>query len=386
MFHGNNNMKKKLCTCPLCVKGDYDPGDYMVDLSELKRERPCGVSGLMRVKDEARWVAQSIDSCIDALDELIICYQESTDKTAEIVELKRRQYPDKIRTFFYAPPVYAHNLSKGDFQYATKLPEDSIHLLSNYYNYTLLKAKYRYAVKIDADQIYFSDRLKWLCDAYRNESQQEITLREYMADKYMKIYLILLSSKIRRYLWWMIDFLPFQKTMLEQYNAYLFKQVSRTKYMVILSGINLYKKNGKWGIPAFRENIGLQLAFNGCWDHWIFEISDQTYFYPDYQTYDRQEVNDKITYNGFYKKHRIIERFHHENNLSLYGGFFWYHMKLIDSKVIEGHVIDQKVELADFFKMSLRDLVKTNMLDIRKYHLFSFVCDKNIPSPEKIIK
>lgn len=383
-------MKKEPCTCPLCLKEDYDPADYMVDLSELERERPCGVSGLMRVKDEARWVAQSIDSCIDALDELIICYQESTDKTAEIVELKRRQYPDKIQTFFYAPPVYAHNLSKEDFQYAVGLPENSVHLLSNYYNYTLLKAKYRYAVKIDADQIYFSDRLKRLCDAYRNESQQEITLCEYMADKYMKAFIVLLRCSFNMFSWRLVDFLPFQKTMLEQYNAYLFKQVSRTKYMVILSGINLYKKNGKWGIPAFKDDIGLLSAFNGCGDTLMFQISGQTFFRPVYQTYDRQEVTDKITYNSFYKKHRIIERFHHENNLSLYGGFYWYHMKFIDSKETEGYPIDQKVELTDFLKMPLRALKKKNILDVRnyhfKYHLFSFVCDKKIPSPEEIIK
>mgnify|MGYP000202545570 CR=1 FL=1 len=383
-------MKKKPCTCPLCAKGDYNPADYMVDLSELDRERPCGVSGLMRVKNEARWVAQSIDSCIDALDELIICYQESTDETAEILELKRRQYPDKIRTFFYAPPVYAHNLSKEDFQYAVGLPEDSIHLLSNYYNYTLTKASYRYAVKIDADQIYFSARLKLLCDAYRNESKQKITLGENMAEWCVKIFPILLYHRFKPFTWRLIDFLPFQKTILKQYQSYLLKQVCQTKCMIILSGINLSKRNGKWGIPAFRENLGLQLAFNGGGDHWVFEISDQTYFYPAYQTYDRKEVTEKNIYNGFYKTRRIIEYFHYKNVLPLYGGFYWYHMKFVDCKEVEGHFIDQKVELTDFLKMSLRDLVKNKILDIRKYHfkyhLFSFVCDKNIPFPEEIIK
>ena len=377
-------MKKAPCTCPLCVKGDYNPVDYMVDLSELERERLCGVSGLMRVKDEARWVAQSIDSCIAALDELIICYQESTDGTEEIVEQKRLQYPDKIRTFFYAPPVYTHNLSKEDFQYAGGLPEDSVHLLSNYYNYTLLKARYRYAVKIDADQIYFSDRLKRLCDAYRNELQQKITLGEYMADKYLEIFRIILGMSFNMFFLRLIDFLPFQKTVFRQYNAYLFKQVCRIKCMTILSGINLSKKNGKWGIAGFKENIGTSLAFNGSGDTFIFQISDHTFFSPMYQTYDPKEVTYKIVYNDYYKKYRIIERFHHNNCLSLYGGFCWYHMKFADCEESEGHLIDQKVELVDFFK------IKGNILDIRKYHfkyhLFSFVYDKNIPPVNQIIK
>lgn len=377
------------CTCPLCVKGIYNPVDYMVDLSELERERLCGVSGLMRVKDEARWVAQSIDSCIDALDELIICYQESRDGTEEIIEQKRRQYPDKIRTFFYAPPVYAHNLSKEDFQYAVGLPEDSIHLLSNYYNYTLLKARYRYAVKIDADQIYFSDRLKRLCDAYRNELQQKITLSEYIAGKYLRIFTIILRMPFNMLFLRLIDFLPFQKTVLRQYAAYLFKQVSLTKRPCFLSGINLCRKNQEWGIPEFRNDNSTPLIFNGWGDTMIFWISGKTFFLPVYQTCDRKEATDKIIYIGFLKKYRIIERFHQDESLFLYGGFCWYHMKFADCEENEDDLIGWKVGLADFLRTSLRDLMKSYPLDIKKYHfknhLFSFVYDKNIPSSKEII-
>ncbi|MFR8356037.1 MAG: hypothetical protein ACLVEJ_10515 [Parabacteroides sp.] len=65
-------------------------------------------------------------------------------------------------------PVFSHDLSEEEYGYACSLPEDSIHLLSNYYNYTLSKATYRYAMKIDADQIYFPERMIRLCDAYRS--------------------------------------------------------------------------------------------------------------------------------------------------------------------------------------------------------------------------
>ena len=43
-----------------------------------------GLSGLMRVKDDALTLEASIDSCIDGLDELIITYNDCTDNSAEI--------------------------------------------------------------------------------------------------------------------------------------------------------------------------------------------------------------------------------------------------------------------------------------------------------------
>ena len=56
-----------------------------------------GLSGFIRAKNEAQFIEACIDSCIDALDELIIVYNDCTDETPEIVERKRKQYPDKIK-------------------------------------------------------------------------------------------------------------------------------------------------------------------------------------------------------------------------------------------------------------------------------------------------
>ena len=142
------------CTCEYCSGADYDSSDFFIDLTaNLSKERPIGVSGLLRVKNDEDFLSACIDSCIGPLDELIIVCQPSDDRTQQIVETKRRQYPDKIRAYSYRPRVLSHNLSVEELEYAKKLPSDSIHLLANYYNYTLSKASYRYAVKIDADQI-----------------------------------------------------------------------------------------------------------------------------------------------------------------------------------------------------------------------------------------
>lgn len=43
-----------------------------------------GVSGIMRVKNYAAFIEASIDSCINALDELIIVYNDCSDNSPEL--------------------------------------------------------------------------------------------------------------------------------------------------------------------------------------------------------------------------------------------------------------------------------------------------------------
>ena len=40
-----------------------------------------GVSGIMRVKNDGEFIAASIKSCIDALDELVVVYNDCTDNS-----------------------------------------------------------------------------------------------------------------------------------------------------------------------------------------------------------------------------------------------------------------------------------------------------------------
>ena len=53
-----------------------------------------GVSGIMRVKNDAEFIEASIDSCIDALDELVIVYNDCSDNSPELIYKKQMQYPD----------------------------------------------------------------------------------------------------------------------------------------------------------------------------------------------------------------------------------------------------------------------------------------------------
>lgn len=144
------------CECSQCKNREYDISEYLVledDLKILDNERPLGISGHLRVKDEAMSLAEYIDSCIDFLDELIITYNTSSDNTEEILKNYEKKYPEKIKLFHYKPNIIRYNKDEYNTKYS------QIHYLDNYYNYGLIKIKYKYYVKIDADQIYFTDKL-----------------------------------------------------------------------------------------------------------------------------------------------------------------------------------------------------------------------------------
>ena len=69
----------------------------------------------MRVKNEAQTLAQSIDSCIEALDELIITYHECTDGSVQIIESKKLQHPNKIIVIPY--PYHIIGVGATDEEY-----------------------------------------------------------------------------------------------------------------------------------------------------------------------------------------------------------------------------------------------------------------------------
>lgn len=144
------------CECEQCKNKEFNPEDYIIkeeDFKVLDEERPLGISGHLRVKDEAMSLAECIDSCIDALDELIITYNKSTDNTEEILKEYKNKYPDKIRIYYYAPNLIKYDKDEYNIKYS------SVHYLAEYTNFGYLKIKYKYYMKIDADQVYFTEKL-----------------------------------------------------------------------------------------------------------------------------------------------------------------------------------------------------------------------------------
>lgn len=57
---------------------------------ENRTDRKKGLSGLIRTRNEAKLLGPCIDSCIDALDELIVVYNDCTDNTESVLEEKRK--------------------------------------------------------------------------------------------------------------------------------------------------------------------------------------------------------------------------------------------------------------------------------------------------------
>lgn len=360
------------CNCPLCQKSTHNPADYYVDISELDNPRPVGVSGLMRVRNEEQFVAASIDSCIDALDELIICYQECTDRTPEILELKRQQYPNKIKLYFYAPHIYTSNLSQQQYEYAYALPDHSPHLLSNYYNYALSKSSYSYAMKIDADQLYFGQRLKLYCDAYRSPGGSKPSLREHIAGR------LSYNNSIRYCIYPSLIFANLCAPLLERsgsfmryYEGYILKRIANEKPMLTMSGINVCRNDDTLGVPYNLDPHQRIFSSNGDHDHLIFRVSSQTYYYP-FRNFRHPS--------GSLISRILIESFHRDKGIMLQGAFMWHHLRFFGNKNLRKFNI---IPYTDFRAASPSKLKKLKQLSIIKFMqrpiLLLLKYDRNYP-------
>ena len=105
-------MMEVKCTCQFCLSSQYS-----VDIASFSQKRRCGVSGILRVKNDAEFLADSIESCIEALDELIIVYNDCTDQSPEIIKIKAKQYCNKIKYYEYKPKIYSNNLSEEEYKF-----------------------------------------------------------------------------------------------------------------------------------------------------------------------------------------------------------------------------------------------------------------------------
>ena len=150
----------EVCSCEYCKKGDYNPEEYVVteeQFMRLGKERPFGLTGHLRVKNEALTLARCIESVIKVLDELIITYDKSEDNTRDIALECAARYPEKIRFFDYKPFVAPHG--RLGSEESNKFHDTNIHNSANFYNFGLVKTSYKYYMKVDGDQIYFTEKL-----------------------------------------------------------------------------------------------------------------------------------------------------------------------------------------------------------------------------------
>ncbi|MDM8207261.1 glycosyltransferase [Bacteroides gallinaceum] len=266
-----------------------------------------GLSGLMRLKNEGPFIKNCVESCIDALDELIIVYNDCTDDTPEIVEEMRKRYPDKVKAYAYNNHILSHNLTEADFNIAKNLPEDSPRLHSSQCNFALSKANYKYAVKIDADQLYFTDELK----KWRDVCSGDIPIKwniTFILGWFFMVYFSAyrhLSSKCRKPCLWMLPDWLFDLVITSYFN-YAKWRLKKGTAAIALSGFNVFK-DIKWYIPF--DGFNIHPPYNGEGDTLIFRISKNTYY--------TKFVN--------YKSRSVTEKFHHSYKM-MFAGPMWFHL------------------------------------------------------------
>lgn len=330
------------------------------------------VAGIMRVKNDGMFIERCIESCIDALDELIVVHNDCTDNSVEEIEKMREKYPDKIRRYEYPHKVLGVGLSKEEYQFVKDLPEGSPYLLSTYCNFALSKVTAPYALKIDADQVYFTDTLKEWCDFIRKCEPRRMTLKVFVGklfDKYFSLYR-LLSLKCNRVLpllptWLLNIFYP-------AYLSYAKYAFSHDKACLSMSGVNVLEAETTM-IPMGHQagNLVSGIPFNGEGDTVMFKIKDSTYFakMPDYST----------------RKDSLVEQFIHPYRI-MYVGFFWTHIRVMrPSSYLQAMNIlkvdpESYITYDEFKVLSYSEIVKRSskgVFRIFQRMLFAFIYKAN---------
>ena len=295
--------------------------NYIVDVKKFDSKRLSGVSGVLRLKNDEEFLESCINSCIHCLDELVVVYEETSEKSLQILRKLQKQHPKKIRSYHYEPKLYVGELSESEYKTVTKEPKDSVHFLANYCNFAFSKIKYRYALKIDADQIYLETKFKEICDAYRTEAKFRMFSLFDLLGFLIVVFFIFTTQKLK----WRIPFF-LSEGVFNHYFSFLLLLIQWKKIPVSLSGVNLVIDKNDILIPLGRCNsdgINILPPFNGVGDTSLFQLTSHTYFVPWEPISDSRKAR---------KKHLIIERLENVRNL-LPVGVCWAHFNAIRKNV-----------------------------------------------------
>lgn len=335
------------------------------------------IAGILRVKNDGMFIEPCIESCIDALDELIVVYNDCTDNSESEIKRMKDKYPSKIRYFEYPHKILGFSLNKKDYDIAINLPENSPNLLCGYCNFALAKVTCEYALKIDADQIYFTEELKKWCDFIRNCEPQKMGLKTLLGkcfSNYITLYRFLSIKSGHR-----LPIMPswLVKSLYPAYISFAKYSFSNGKSCLSLSGVNVLEKKKTLISMGHKLNDFLSgYPFNGVGDTVIFKVSKDTYF-------EKFVMTDYNTSNA--KSFSVIEQFRHPYKL-MYVGYFWKHIRAMRPGVFEKSVrqleIDDRAYLSidKFEKLSYKQIEREAPEDIfQLFHriLFAFIYKAN---------
>lgn len=146
------------------IKNFFEIYEPIVDWQNFNIEdRKAGISGFMRIRNEAEFLDLSVRSWLDLVDELIIVYNNCQDATPEILQKLALEFPDKLKVFHYVPIVHP----PGSKQFYA-IDADHPQSLVNYYNFTLAQTTRQWVIKIDGDLILDKQGLANIKNFYQN--------------------------------------------------------------------------------------------------------------------------------------------------------------------------------------------------------------------------
>jgi hypothetical protein len=129
---------------------DHSAFDLDVDRWS-KTDKPSGISGLFRLRDEEDFMVQSVESHIEHLDEAVLIVQRSVDNTEKLAYDLSAKYMKKVRVVTYPFAVYPY----GSLGY-TELPANSIHSLVYFTNWSITQCRFSWIAKIEGDCVALS--------------------------------------------------------------------------------------------------------------------------------------------------------------------------------------------------------------------------------------
>jgi hypothetical protein len=120
--------------------------------SALAGKPPKRLSGMLRVRNEEEYLATSVASVVDLVDELVIVDNDSSDGSARIIAELAARHPDRIRAFSY-PHTVARYGEETLRMSSTRAGRRSPSFLPNYYNWCIARCTEPYILKWDGDTV-----------------------------------------------------------------------------------------------------------------------------------------------------------------------------------------------------------------------------------------
>ena len=121
---------------------------------ELDAPRPPGISAMMRIRNGAEFLRETIESHVAHYDEIVAVYNDCSDDTGNILQALAARYPGKVRPLHYLPKVVLPYTAEHN-----RTPTASVHSLANYYNWTMARTRFDTVVKLDDDHLAIPNAL-----------------------------------------------------------------------------------------------------------------------------------------------------------------------------------------------------------------------------------